>query len=164
MLVSRPYTPLLMQITHDGHSYDFDKWPKWRRLDTSIELLELDCEPVLHQSREGSSLYLFLEGGAVHEQATAQSTAVGLLVLEFVGVSVEAFGGELRPPASHFELAYLTGSIPTLLQLAPGKYEKLLSRFRFEVDASFSGGADLREAVVWNFKAKQVTAFWRERL
>ena len=48
--------------------------------------------------------------------------------------------------------------------MAPGKYEKLLDRFRFEVDASYSGGADLRSAVVWDFKAKQITAYWKERM
>jgi hypothetical protein len=152
-----------MQITHHGQTHDFEKWSKWRRLDTTLELLELDGETILDYQREGSSLYLFIEGGAVHEQSTEQSTAVGLLVLEFVGISAETFGDEPGPPAPHFELAYLTGSIPTLLQMEPGKYKKLLSRFRFEVDASYSGGADLREAVLWDFSAKQVTAYWKER-
>jgi hypothetical protein len=152
-----------MEITRGNQTYDFEKWPKWRRLDTTIELLELDGDRVLEYQREGSSLYLFIEGGAVHEQAAERSTDVGLLVLEWVGVSAETFGDESGPPAAHFELAYLTGSIPILLQMAPGKYEKLLNRFRFEVDASYSGGADLRSAVVWDFKAKQVTAYWKER-
>jgi hypothetical protein len=152
-----------MLITKHGQTYDFDKWPKWRQLDTTIELLVLDGDTILEYQREGSSIYLFIEGGAVHEQATEQSTDVALLVLEWTGVSAETFGGEPGPPAAHFELAYLSGSIPTLLQLAPGKYDKLLDRFRFEVEASYSGGADLREAVVWDFKAKQVKAYWRER-
>ena len=152
-----------MLITHHGQTYDFEKWPKWRRLDTSIELLVLDGDTILDYQREGSSLYLFIEGGAVYEQATELSTDVALLVLEWTGISAETFADEPGPPAAHFELAYLSGSIPTLLQLTPGKYDRLRDRFRFEVEASYSGGADLRSAVVWDFKA-QVTAYWKERL
>jgi len=151
-------------ITSHGQSYDFDKWSKWRRLDTSIELLVLECDRILDYQREGSSLYLFIEGGAVHEQATEQSTDVALLVLELVGISAETFGGEPGPPAAPSELAFLSGSIPTLLQLAPGNYKRLPDRFRFEVDASYSGNVDLHEGVVWDFKAKQVTAYWKEAL
>ena len=39
-----------MLITRDGHSYDFDKWPKWRRLDTSIESLRVAQQKALRTS------------------------------------------------------------------------------------------------------------------
>src|SRR4051812_11355362 len=104
-----------MIITHDGRDYDFEKWPKWRQLDTSIELLVLDGESVLEYQREGSSLYLFMEGGMVH-QDDEETAAVGLLVIELVGVSDESFGGEQGPPAAACEIHLLTGSIPILRQ------------------------------------------------
>ncbi|MDQ3023631.1 MAG: hypothetical protein M3R04_04475 [bacterium] len=152
-----------MQITKGAQTYDFEKWPKWRQLDTSIELLVLEGESVLEYQREGGSLYLFMEGGTVHMQDSDEPTSVDRLVIECTGITDERFDGAAGAPAADYGFDFLSGSIPIMQQNALGGYEKVFGEYWFDVDANYSGRADLSSCVRWEFKSREVRAYWKER-